>query len=140
MAQKKKKWVLFKSTTTIPANIAGTKEDKRLPKGECENLPEGYANFLITSGLAEICDEPKKTTKKTTPVKTTKKTTKKTTPVKTTQKADADAAKKLEEAQGVVDGIAAKMEEMSEGDDGWAELTAQLNDARTALAELQTSA
>lgn len=123
MAQKKKKWVLFKSTTTIPADVAGEKEDKSVPKGEKGNLPEGYAEFLISSGLAESCDAPKKPAKKTALLKS--------------DQAVDDTAAKLAEAQVVVDEITAKMEAMSEGDDGWTELTGQLDDARAALAELQ---
>ena len=126
MARAKKKWVNFVTGITIPKDVIGEKKDKKVKRGEEVQLPGSYADHLIADRFAVECDPPKKTSKKASQ--------------SSQQVDDADAAKKLAEAQDVVDGITAKMEAMSEGDDGWAELSEQLDEARTALAELQTPA
>ncbi|QBR35750.1 hypothetical protein ETW23_05935 [Leisingera sp. NJS201] len=64
MAQSKKKWVAFKSNATVPADVVGEEEDRKMQVGEPVQLPESYANHVVQDGFAAFCDAPKKTAPK----------------------------------------------------------------------------
>jgi hypothetical protein len=120
MAQSKKKWVAFKSNATVPGDVMGEDKDQKMQVGEPVQLPEGYADHVVQDGFAAFCDAPKKAA-----------------PKKSGGQSAAEAAAKLEAAQSRVDGLNAKLGEMSEGDDGWEGLTKELDEAVTELAALQ---
>lgn len=125
MAQSKKKWVAFKSNTTVPGNVMGEGKDQKIQVGEPVQLPEAYANHVVQDGFAAFCDAPKKAEPK------------KSGGQSADEKPAAEAAAKLEAAQARVDDLNAKLGKMSEGDDGWEDLTKGLDEAVTELAALQ---
>lgn len=122
MAQSKKKWVAFKSNATVPGDVMGEDKDQKMQVGEPVQLPEAYADHVVQDGFAAFCDAPKKTAPKKSGGQSAE------------EKA---AAAKLEAAQARVDELNAKLGEMSEGDDGWEDLTKELDEAVTELAALQ---
>jgi len=125
MAQSKKKWVAFKSNATVPGDVMGEDKDQKMQVGEPVQLPEAYADHVVQDGFAAFCDAPKKTAPKKSGGQSAE------------EKAAAEAAAKLEAAQARVDDLNAKLGEMSEGDDGWEDLTKELDEAVTELAALQ---
>lgn len=125
MAQSKKKWVAFKSNATVPGDVMGEDKDQKMQVGEPVQLPEAYADHVVQDGFAAFCDAPKKAAPKKSGGQSAE------------EKAAAEAAAKLEAAQARVDDLNAKLGEMSEGDDGWEDLTKELDEAVTELAALQ---
>lgn len=125
MAQSKKKWVAFKSNATVPGDVMGEDKDQKMQVGEPVQLPEAYADHVVQDGFAAFCDAPKKAAPKKSGGQSAE------------EKAAAEAAAKLEAAQARVDELNAKLGEMSEGDDGWEDLTKELDEAVTELAALQ---
>lgn len=125
MAQSKKKWVAFKSNATVPADVVGEKTDQKMRVGEPVQLPEAYADHVVQDGFAAFCDAPKKPAQKKSGGQSAE------------EKAAAEAAAKLEAARTRVDDLTAKMADMSEGDDGWGDLTKEMADAEAELAALQ---
>ena len=116
MAQPKKKWVAFRSNAIIPDSVFDQVKDHKAMAGVPIQLPAGYADHVVHDRFAMFCDAPKRS--KTSPVK------------------DPNAEKR-EAAQKLVDDIEAKMSDIAETDNGWADLAKQLDDARTALAEFE---
>lgn len=125
MAQSKKKWVAFKSNATVPGDVMGEGKDQKMQVGEPVQLPEAYADHVVQDGFAAFCDAPKKAAPK------------KSGGQPAEEKAAAEAAAKLEAAQARVDDLNAKLGDMSEGDDGWEDMTKELDEAVTELAALQ---
>ncbi|MEX5515713.1 hypothetical protein [Pseudophaeobacter sp. 1A09344] len=125
MAQSKKKWVAFKSNATVPGDVMGEDKDQKMQVGEPTQLPEAYANHVVQDGFAAFCDAPKKAAPKKSGGQSAE------------EKAAAEAAAKLEAAQARVDDLNAKLGEMSEGDEGWEDLTKELDEAVTELTALQ---
>lgn len=125
MAQSKKKWVAFKSNATVPGDVMGEDKDQKMQVGEPVQLPEAYADHVVQDGFAAFCDAPKKAAPKKSGGQSAE------------EKAAAEAAAKLEAAQGRVDDLNAKLGDMSEGDDGWEDLTKERDEAVTELAALQ---
>lgn len=126
MAQTKKKWVAFKSNATVPGDVLGEDKDQKMQVGEPVQLPDAYADHVVQDGFAELCDAPKKAgPKKGEPKKSSG------------QSAAQKAAAKLEAAQARVDDLNSKLGVMSEGDEGWDELTKERDEAVTELAALQ---
>lgn len=121
MAQSKKKWVAFKSNATVPGDVMGEDKDQKMQVGEPVQLPAAYADHVVQDGFAAFCDAPKKAAPKKSGG----------------QSAEEKAAAKLEAAQARVDDLNAKLGEMSEGDDGWEDLTKELDEAVTERAALQ---
>lgn len=126
MAQKKK-WVAFKSNATVPADVLGAENDQKMNVGEPVQLPEGYANHVVQDGYAAFCDAPKKKPAAKKPAGGQSEA----------EKAAAEAAAKLKAAQERVDGLKTRMEGMTEGHPEWEALTKEMDEAVTALAELQ---
>ncbi|MBB5515772.1 hypothetical protein FHS89_001792 [Rubricella aquisinus] len=60
MAQKKKKWVAFRTNTTVPAEVIGKTSNEKMQAGQPVLLPETYADHVIHEGFAVACDAPKK--------------------------------------------------------------------------------
>lgn len=125
MAQSKKKWVAFKSNATVPGDVMGEDKDQKMQVGEPVQLPEAYADHVVQDGFAAFCGGPKKAAPKKSGGQSAE------------EKAAAEAAAKLEAAQGRVDDLNAKLGDMSEGDDGWEDLTKERDEAVTELAALQ---
>ena len=125
MAQSKKKWVAFKSNATVPGDVMGEDKDQKMQVGGPVQLPEAYADHVVQDGFAAFCDAPKKAAPKKSGGQSAE------------EKAAAEAAAKLETAQARVDDLNTKLGEMSEGDDGWEDLTKELDEAVTELAALQ---
>lgn len=125
MAQSKKKWVAFKSNAAVPGDVMGEGKDQKMQVGEPVQLPEAYADHVVQDGFAAFCDAPKKAA----PTKSGGPSAE--------EKAAAEAAAKLKAAQARVDGLKAELGKMSEGDDGWEDLTKKLGEAVTELAALK---
>ncbi len=53
------KWVAFKRANTVPAEVLGRAEAKRMQPGEPVELPKNYAEHVVGEGFAEIVDPPK---------------------------------------------------------------------------------
>lgn len=124
MAQAKKKWVAFRTNATVPAAVTGDTEDRKMQVGAPVQLPADYADHVVHDRFADFCDPPKKPASRK--------------PAE--QKAAAEAAAKLEMAEKRVDELNARRSEMSEGDDGWDDLTRALDEAVAALAALKPAA
>ena len=122
MAQNQKKWVAFRTNATVPASVIGGERNQKMQVGQPVQLPASYADHVVHEGFATFCDAPKKTASKKSDA---------------AQSSDNKAAAKLEAAQSRVDDLNAKMENISEGDDGWEDLTKELDEAVTELAALQ---
>lgn len=120
MAQSKKKWVAFKSNATVPGDVMGEDKDRKMQVGEPVQLPEAYADHVVQDGFAAFCDAPKKSGGRSAE-----------------EKAAAEAAANLEAAQASLDDLNTKLGEMSEGDEGWEDLTKEMDEAVTKLAALQ---
>jgi len=65
MARTKKKWVQFQGNSIVPAAVLGTDEDQKMIAGAPVNLPEGYADHVISLRIARECEAPKKLGAKT---------------------------------------------------------------------------
>tara|TARA_R110002049_G_scaffold45609_5_gene132988 strand:- start:2591 stop:2998 length:408 start_codon:yes stop_codon:yes gene_type:complete len=121
MANQKKKWVAFKGNLTIPAAMAGEKEDLKVQSGEPVQVPDFYADSVVQDGIAEHCEAPKK-----------KAAAKKSVEPTAEEKA---AAEKAVAEVAVTDAQAAL--EAAEGTDGADAARAALLAAQEALAALQ---
>jgi chromosome segregation ATPase len=56
MANGKKKWVAFKGNLTIPAAMAGKKEDLKVQSGEPVQVLAFYADSVVQDGIADYSD------------------------------------------------------------------------------------
>lgn len=128
MAQQKKKWVAFKTNAIVPGGVLGENKDQKMQAGEPVQLPEGYADHVVADGFASFCDAPKRDAQK------------KSSGPSVAEKADAAAAAKLQAARARVDDLAARMDEIGEGGDGFDGLLAEFSKAEAALAALQPAA
>ncbi|TDE34131.1 hypothetical protein [Antarcticimicrobium sediminis] len=126
MAQPKKKWVAFRTNATVPAEVMGEEVDQKMQVGEPVLLPASYADHVVHDRFADFCKAPKKSAPKKVGGSPSPE-----------EDAAAEAAAKLDAAQARVDDLNDKMSDMSEGDDGWSELSEQLDEAVTELAALQ---
>lgn len=166
MASSKKKWVAFRSNATVPGDVLGAEHDLKAQAGEAIQLPAAYADHVVADRFAEFCDPPGKQPKPPKPddLSELKATLgerdaeiKRLTDAAATQDAEIarlkDAAatqdaeiirlsealkdRELAYAEVLVDGLNAELATMNEADEGWAELTAKLDEAVTALAALK---
>ncbi|MBR9651910.1 hypothetical protein [Thalassovita aquimarina] len=126
MAQPKKKWVAFRTNATIPAEVVGEKEDKKVNAGEPVYLPAAYADHVVHDRFADPCEAPKK-----------KAATKQPGGGQSdAEKVAAEAAAKLKAAQERVEQANVLLAGAA-GTDGEEDARAQLADAEAELAALQ---
>lgn len=111
MANQKKKWVAFKGNLTIPAAMAGEKEDLKVQSGEPVQVPDFYADSVVQDGIAEHCEAPKKKAAAKRPVEPTaeeKAAAEKATQIEAAEAAVTDAQAALDAAEGTDDADAAR--------------------------------
>lgn len=131
MAQSKKKWVAFKSNTTVPGSVLGEGSDQKMQVGKPIQLPEAYANHVVQDGFAAFCDPPKKvTTKKPAPKKPS---------VQLDEEKNAEAVAKLKAAEERVDELCGKLADVSDDEAQCEALCAELEQAEAELAALQNA-
>ena len=121
----KKKWVAFRTNATIPKAVLGLDENKKVNAGEPIQVPTEYADHVVHDRFAEFCDAPKRAAPK------------KSGGPSAEEKAAAELATKSAAAQQRVDDLNAKLAGMSDGDEGWDDLTKELDEAVTELAALK---
>ena len=135
MAQNPRKWVVFRTNATVPASVLDAYKDQKMQVGKPVKLPATYADHVVHEGFADFCYAPEKDgSQKPAPKKDVAR---KGTDRSPDEKAAAEATAKLEAAQARVDNLNAKLGEMSEGDEGWEDLTKELDEAVAELAALQ---
>lgn len=130
MASQKKKWVAFKGNLTIPAAMAGEKEDLKVQSGEPVQVPDFYADSVVQDGIAEHCDSPKKKPAAKKPA------AKKPAEPTADEKAAAEKASQIVEAEAAVVDAQAALDTVGLGKPAGEEIAA-LKAAKDALEELQ---
>lgn len=120
-----KKWVAFIGNVTIPAEMAGEDEDKKVQVGKPVQVPAFYADSVVQDRIAKFCDAPKKAP---APKKTKSPTA--------AEKAMAEKAEQIEAAQTAVTDAQAALD-AAEGTDAAEGARVALVAAQEALMALQ---
>lgn len=127
-----KKWVAFIGNVTIPAEMAGEDEDKKIQVGEPVQVPAFYADSVVQDRIAKFCDAPKKE-----PAPKKKPAAKKTKPPTVEEKVMAEKAAQIEAAQTAVTDAQAALD-AAEDTDAAEGARVALVAAQDALAALQS--
>ena len=129
-----KKWVAFRTNATIPANILGEKEDRKVQVGEPVLVPTEYADHVIHDKFADASAAPKKTRPKKEVDAASKPDPNAAETARLEAEAKVKAAREAIEAR--ITELQAKLDGMAEDDLEFAGLTEQLTEAQAELAAL----